>query len=281
MKTVSKKYTIECGKFRTHLLEAGKSGTPVLFLLHDGGLGGDIHTSWDSLLAELRTDFHLFAMDLYGFGSSDMVFEFGRRPYESHIEQVASVTHKLGITEAYFIGSSYGGSVTLRAAAQAISPWPMLGGVSIGGTGGVYRHPAGKKMLAEVEPTRESLKKFVQLLVADDWPEIERYTERRLQNAQRPGHWETLAAPRLRRNADQKSATEFDEYPASLSACKFPLLLIEGSDDDLLEDDWAQRVASYAPFGRSIIVPGRHSPNLDRAPRIAAILRDFVKASSS
>lgn len=269
-----KQYDIACGQFRTHLIEAGKAGAPILLLIHDGGLGGDSHTSWDYLIGELQSDFHLFAIDLYGFGRSDMVFEFGRRPYDSHIEQVANVTQHLGISEAYFVGSSYGGSVLLRAAAKRPLPWPMAGGVSIGGTGGVYRHEEGKRILAATEPNRESLAKFVRLLVAVDWSAIEDNIDQRLLNALRPGHWEALAAPRLRSPISRKDAA--GNYPASLSLCEVPLLLIEGRNDVLLEDGWANRVARYAPRGRSIELNCRHSPNLDNAPLIASILREFV-----
>lgn len=270
----AKQYDIACEQFRTRLIEAGKVGAPILFLVHDGGLGGDSHTSWDYLIGELQSDFHLFAIDLYGFGRSDMVFEFGRRPYDSHIEQIANVTQHLGINEAYFVGSSYGGSVLLHAAAKRPLPWPMAGGVSIGGTGGVYRHEEGRKILAATEPNRESLAKFVRLLVAADWPAIEDNIDKRLLNALRPGHWEALAAPRLRSPASHKDAA--GNYPASLALCEVPLLLIEGRNDVLLEDGWANRVARHAPRGRSIELDCSHSPNLDNAPLIASILREFV-----
>lgn len=270
----AKQYDVACGRFRTHLIEAGKVGKPIFVLIHDGGLGGDSHTSWDYLIGELQADFHLFAVDLYGFGRSDMVFEFGRRPYDSHIEQVTNLASHVGIREAYFVGSSYGGSVLLRAAAQNPLPWPMLGGVSIGGTGGVYRHESGRKILASTEPNRESMAKFVRLLVTEDWPALDDNIDKRLLNALRPGHWETLAAPRLRSPASQRDAS--DNYPGSLSLCEVPLLLIEGRYDVLLEDGWANRVARLAPQGRSIELNCSHSPNLDSAPLIASILREFV-----
>lgn len=272
-----KQHDIACGNFRTRLVEAGKSGAPVLFLIHDGGLGGDAQTSWAYLIPELQRDFHLFAIDLYGFGRSEMVFEFGRRPYDSHIEQIANVVRHVGINEAYFVGTSYGGSVLLRAAAQRTPPWPMLGGVSIAGTGGVYRHEDGKKILAATEPNRDSLSKFVRLLVAPDWPGLDENVDQRLSNALKPGHWETLAAPRLRSPAGRVEIA--DDYPASLSVCEAPLLLIEGRNDVLLEDRWAARVASHAPHARAIELDCAHSPNLDQAPLIAEVLREFVSVA--
>lgn len=275
MKSVHKETDIDSGKFRTHVLEAGRSGAPRLFMLHDGGLGGDLQTSWAQLIPYLQDDFYIFAIDLYGFGRSCNIFEFGRRPYESHIEQVADVARRLDIGGAVFIGSSYGGSLVLRAASRTPPPWPMLGGISIGGTGGVFRHAAGKQMLVEIEPTRESLARFVSMLARDEWPGFEECVDHRLRNALRPGHWEALAAPRLRRAGADK-VEEVDDYPAALSVCAVPLLLIEGTEDELLEDEWASRIASHAPLGRSIKINGRHSPNLDSPAQLARVIREFV-----
>jgi pimeloyl-ACP methyl ester carboxylesterase len=274
-------HSIVSGQFRTHLVEAGQEGAAVLFLIHDGGLGADSKVSWNDVITELQSDFHIFAIDLYGFGQSDMLFHFGRRPYESHIEQIADVVRAIGIKAAHFVGTSYGGSVVLRAAAQSPRPWPMLSGVSVSGTGGVYRHEHGKRLLATTEPKRESLREFVKLLVSDDWSAIELNVEQRMQNAVRPGHWEALAAPRLRSPIDRHVSGETDRYPASLADCDVPLLLVEGAHDVLLEDDWAQRIAKHASLGRALRIDASHSPNLDNPSLIAEVLREFVRGIES
>jgi pimeloyl-ACP methyl ester carboxylesterase len=133
-------------------------------------------------------------------------------------------------------------------------------------------------MLADIEPTRESLARFVQILARPDWPGSARCIDERLKNALKPGHWEALAAPRLRRAGADTSDREVDEYPKSLSHCRVPLLVIEGSEDELLEDDWAARVAINAPLGNSAKLASRHSPNLDCAPEIARLLREFERS---
>lgn len=267
---------MRCGQFRTNLLEAGNEGLPVLFLIHDGALGADANVSWAGVISELQSDFHIFAPDLYGFGKSDMLFQFGLRPYQSHIEQIASLIECLGIDEAHFAGTSYGGSVLLRAAAEMPLPWPMRSGTSIGGTGGLFRHEFGKKILSETQPTRESIKTYLQLLISSDWVGIEENAEQRFLNSLRPGHCEVLASPRLtspvRRQTDRKA----DTYPQSLSQCHVPLLLIEGAKDALLEDGWASRIAEHASDARALRLDVSHSPNMDNAPLIASALRGFI-----
>lgn len=268
-------HRIRCGRFETYFMEAGRVGRPILFLIHDGGLGADANVSWDPVIRELHADYHIFAIDLYGFGRSDMLFHFGRRPYESHIEQIADVSQALGIKAAHYIGTSYGGSVVLRAAESAFS-WPMLSGMSISGTGGVFRHEDGKRRLAETEPNEASLRRFLQLIVREDWPGIEDNVQQRLQNALQPGHWEALAAPRLRSPCGRAASSAVDSYPATLRDCDVPILIVEGTRDPLLEEHWASRIAKHTPKGRAMKIDASHSPNLDDPALIAEIIRDFV-----
>jgi pimeloyl-ACP methyl ester carboxylesterase len=227
-------------------------------------------------LAELAPDFHIFAPDLFGFGDSDMVFHFGRRPYESHVEQIASLTDVLGLEDAHFVGASYGGSLVLRAAAMTPCAWRMKSGTSISGTGGVFRHESGKKMLAETTPTRHGIRDCLRLLVDDSWAGFEDNAERRYEYSLRPGHWETLYGPRVTSPVHWRESLEPDPYPASLSACTVPVLLIEGTKDVLLEENWAERLARHSTRLRNLRLDVGHSPNLDHPTVIAEVLRAFV-----
>lgn len=270
-----KQLMVKSGQFRTHVLEAGREGAPVVVMLHDGGLGADALVSWDGVISELEPDFHIFAPDLFGFGQSDMLFHFGLQAYESHIDQIAQVAHELKLREAHFIGTSYGGSLLMRAAAQVPARWPMLSGVSISGAGGLFRHEEGKKQLAETRPTTESIRDFVQLVLGSGhWAGIDRNVERRVRNALTPGHWETLAAPRFRGPLDRPA--EPDPYPESLAHCPVHVLVVEGSYDSLLEDGWASRIAAYSPKICALELQAGHSPNLDNPALVAQLIRDFV-----
>lgn len=265
---------IRNGQFGTNLLEAGRKGTPILFLIHDGALGAGSLVSWEGVIAELQSDFHIFAIDLYGFGQSDMLFHFGLRPYQSHIEQIAQVARDLKLRDVHFVGTSYGGSVLIRAAAEERSPWPMRSGTSIGGAGGLFRHEEGRRQLAAIEPTPESIRNCLRLLASEAWPGFENNAEGRFQNSIRPGHWEALNAPRLR---SPLRADSSDSFPASLSRCRLPLLLIEGTKDKLLEPGWARKMAEHAPTAEVITLDAGHSPNLDQPGRVGEELRKFVE----
>jgi pimeloyl-ACP methyl ester carboxylesterase len=271
-----KQIRMDVGRFKTSLLEAGREGATPLFLIHDGALGGCARTCWEGLIRELHADFHIFAPDLYGFGDSDMVFHFGRRPYESHVEQVAALVEAIGVGKAHFVGASYGGSVLLRAAAATPLAWPMKSGTSISGTGGVFRHESGKRKLAETTPTRESVRECLRLLVDEAWTGFDENAEQRFEYARRPGHWEALYSPRLRSPVATSRSTSPDPYPQSLSACTVPILLVEGASDVLLERGWAARIALHNTAFQSIRLDTGHSPNLDRPTLVADVVRRFV-----
>lgn len=268
---------IRSGQFRTHLIETGRVGGPVLFLLHDGALGGGARVSWDALIAELEPDFHVFAPDFYGFGESDMLFHFGLRPYQSHIEQIAELTRALGLEDVHFVGTSYGGSVLMRAAAEPSRPWPMRSGITISGAGGLFRHEEGKKLLAATEPTLDSIRDCLRLLVSDAWAGFDRNAEQRRDNAVRPGHWEALYSPRLRSPAHRAEKADDDAFPASLSHCVTPLLLVEGTQDPLLEKGWAATMAGHARAADAVQLDASHSPNLDHPSLVADLIRTFVR----
>jgi 3-oxoadipate enol-lactonase len=56
-----------------------------------------------------------------------------------------------------------------------------------------------------------------------------------------------------------------------------PLLVVAGSDDELLSEDEARAVAALAPRGRAEIVTGAgHLVSRDKAERFNALLRDFL-----
>ena len=264
-------------RFRTSVLEAGREGSPVLILLHDGALGGCAETTWRDVIPQLSSDFHIFAPDFFGFGESNMLFEFGRSPYECHIDQIADLSAELGLTDVHVIGASYGGSVMMRALAQAPLSWPIRSGISISGAGGIFRHESGKELLAATKPTLESIRACMRLLVNEAWAGLDENAQRRCDCAARPGHWEALYSPRLKCPVPRGDPRPPDAYPASLAACTVPVLLVEGATDVLLEEGWGAQLARLCSKFSVVRVEAGHSPNLDHPGLIAGIVRNFVR----
>lgn len=99
---------------RTRVIESGSG--PPLVLLH-GFLG--THRIFDDVLEPLAQRFHVFAVDLPGFGDSEKPapsrFSYG---LETFAEVVADVIAALNVGRSHLLGHGLGGAVALTLAAE-------------------------------------------------------------------------------------------------------------------------------------------------------------------
>lgn len=100
---------------RVNYLEGG-SGTPVL-LIHGSGPGASTIGNWRRILEPFAERFHVFAMDLIGFGKSD------RRPHRPYFDidvwvaQCRAMIDAMGAPEVGILGHSISGAIALKVAA--------------------------------------------------------------------------------------------------------------------------------------------------------------------
>jgi pimeloyl-ACP methyl ester carboxylesterase len=252
---------VEVRGLQTKVLEAGTVGTPWLVLVHDGAFGSDARLSWGPVLGRLAEHYRVVAPDLLGYGATAKVYDFGLSAYESRIRHVAALCEHLGIESAHFVGSSFGGSLTLVAAGDGA--WPMLTGTTIGGTGGLFRDQDAFADLQRYQPTLADAERLTRYLIESD-DGFDEHVQARYANMRIPGHWEALEAAKLR-HPDLERPSPQEAFLDQLRACPHPLLLVEGTRDRLVETGWAQRMAADLARGEWATVEGAHSPQLDHA----------------
>jgi pimeloyl-ACP methyl ester carboxylesterase len=262
---------------RTRLLEAGDPAAPRVVLIHDGAFGSDARLSWSPLLSRLAAEYRVVAPDLLGYGATAKLYDFAVSAYEGRIRHVAALCRLLDIDGAHFIGSSFGGSLTLVAAADGA--WPMLSGTTIGGTGGPYRDQEAFADLQRYAPTRADAERLTRYLIESD-EGFEDHVRARHANMAIRGHWEALEAPKLR-HPDLARPSPQDDYLAKLGRSRVPLLLVEGARDRLVERGWARRMAADLPRGEWAVVEGAHSPQLDHTEELLHVLLPFLAAHST
>lgn len=265
---------VKAGSFSTRYLEAGVAGKPVLMLLHDGAYGATAESSWRGLIAELGQEFHIFAPELLGWGGTDKAVFLDRSPYAGRLPHLADFVEAVGIDSALYVGSSFGGSLILRGAIEAGNPLRMRGGISISGTGGPYREPAGMQALAEFTPSLEAARELTQLIIGH-LQGMDGQIEERYQGSLIPGHWECMAAPRLKNPSATRSPVE-DTLLQQLAQVDMPLLLVEGRHDPLLESGWAHKMAALSARISAEVLDAGHQPNIDMPETIAALVRRFA-----
>jgi pimeloyl-ACP methyl ester carboxylesterase len=180
------------------------------------------------------------------------------------------------VLQAAFIGASFGGSLAVRAAAQAPGAWPASKMLSLSGTGGPYRLASGIEALADFDGTLEAARRITELVVSDA-EGLEAHIRARLEISALPGHWETQNAPRLHA-PNRTNALREDTFLDDLRSVTIPVWYVEGAQDQLLESDWSSHMQSATPGSTRVVGEFAHEPNIDQPEKLLPILREFLRA---
>lgn len=95
-------------------IETGKQNSNTLVFVH--GLGSAGLRDWMGIIPKLEKNFHVIAMDLPGFGSSDR--PEGRYSPTNYAKVVKWVIEKYAHDKVFLVGHSMGGAVALRYASM-------------------------------------------------------------------------------------------------------------------------------------------------------------------
>lgn len=273
---------VRTGSFRTHYYAAGSADSPrSAVLLHDGAWGGDGYVSWSKVMLELAREYRVYAPDLLGFGRSDKAVFLDRSPYAPRVEQIGLFCQAVGVDRpAHFVGTSFGGSVVLRAATG--SDWPAASMTTIAGTGGPWRTQKGIDLLGELRPGVEYLHEVVAMLTNGEAGHDDNVARRRA-NTLIEGHYGAMVAPRLK-HPEASPGRVADGFPGTVAGAPCPVWLIEMGADQVIESGWSAHVQAAAPGVRVLRLDGPHSPNLTDpvglAGRLGSIFADAEAVSA-
>lgn len=264
--------TVEVNGLPTTYLEAGSTSSPTVLLLHDGGFGSDARSCWEPLIPLLAEHYHVVAPDLLGHGGSPKAFFFDRDPMTQRLWHTTGFVAALGLRDVAYVGSSFGGGMVLQGCTRGVLS--MRAGVSIAGPGGIFMTPA-MFALQNYEPSLEAARAIAEKLMLDP---SEDEVKRRYEATLQPGHWEALAAARMRNPALTDEGPDWrPQYQERLRTVQTPILLVAGDQDDLVEEDWEKRIADLLPNGSSVeIAPARHQPHIDHPEEVADVLVKFL-----
>ena len=110
------KYVNAAG-INTHYYEAGAG--EALILLHGGGAGADSFGNWRGCMAGFAEHFHVYAVDMVGFGFTDKPdpseYAYTQQARNEHI---IAVIKKLGLSSASLVGNSMGGCTSMGVAVE-------------------------------------------------------------------------------------------------------------------------------------------------------------------
>ena len=266
------------GRYSTRYIEAGDPTAEPMVLLHDGAWGGSSTVTWGNLVPRLAERFYVLAPDMLGFGGSDKAVFVDRSSYAFRIEHLLAYLDAVGVSRpVHVVGNSFGGSLALRLLATE-HRHRIASVTSIAGTGGPWRSALALENLGHWDGTENDLRRIVDLLVGPG-PHFENQLHDRLEWASVPGHYRAMSAPSIPLPDALKSTRPHnDDWPHQLNgiAIATPVLLVRGSRDVLLDEDWTTHLTAVLSNVTVQTLDCRHSPNIDRPAELGEVLNDFI-----
>ena len=244
---------------------------PTLVLLH--GLASSIYT-WADVIPALAEDHDVVAVDLPGFGGSDIPEELSSSVYPA---TVLALMDRLGISRATLVGNSLGGSVAVVLAAR--HPERVRRIVLIDAAGfnlDPSRRPLILRLIgfAPVPAALDALpirRRVVTAALRQVFHERSRVT---------PEKVEEYLAPLARPGATEAIRSLLNQpsfgLPALVREVRVPTLIIWGRNDRWVPVADADRFASAIPAARKVVLEEcGHLPQEERPAEVARLLEEF------
>lgn len=271
---------IERPQMRVHLLEAGE-GEPLI-LIHGGDGEGAL---WAPLMAALKADFRLYALDRPGCGLSDP-FDYRGVDIRRHAgDFVTSVLDALGLESATLVACSMGGFFSLataldhpgRVRRQALVGMPL---------GMVSNAPLPLRVIAGVPgvsrrfmKTRGSIKaqraQYKQMFGMDPDTVPEAYLQSRVAGVSIPATQDTWAVL-LRRVAGLRGIRPGMYLGDELANIDVPTLVLWGEHDMAPIDEGRRESARIATAQFVAMMGLGHHPFLEAPEVTARLIREFM-----
>ena len=251
---------------------------PAIVALH--GFTGDMST-WSEFVPEAQKRYTVITIDLLGHGSSDAPRAPERYRMEQALDDIASVIHELGFSQACWMGYSMGGRIALAAAAMIPNVCQSL--VLEGASPGLRSTNARVMRQRRDEALADFILKEGVAAFVDSW------TEQPLFKSQKslPTYvQERIRTQRIRNNPIGLANTlrvlgpgtqpSFHEMLPSIS---IPVLCIAG-EFDLKFTDIARKMCENLQNGRLEIIPGAgHATHLERPRDFNRVVLEFLNES--
>jgi pimeloyl-ACP methyl ester carboxylesterase len=261
-------------------LTAG-SGRPLV-LLH-GGIIDAAHISWGGLIEPLAADAEVYALDMLGYGASDL--PDGPLSMSRHVETVAAVIDELGLDEPVVAGISMGGGVAVGLGLSSPERVSALVPIDAFALGSELPNGLLTWLLAKIQVTNE----IAVALTARS----RRFAEASLGSlAYDADSISALAVDRVMAEARQPNAGKaFRKFRASevtprgyrtnysddLPALDVPIHFVHGANDDLLPPEWSRRAAERAPNAElTILNECGHLTTLEHPEAVRQLVVDVL-----
>ncbi len=246
---------------------------PAVMLLH--GLASSIVT-WRDVMPDLARDHDVVAVDLPGFGGSEVRVGL---PPSAYPGLVAGLMDRLGIARASLVGNSLGGGVAVVMAARHPERVDRLVLIdSVGYNPASADRPwllrvAGHEPVARLVETLPLRRPLVTLALRQVFHDDRLVTRERI---------DEYVAPLLRPGAvaaAQALLASGDDLglPGLVASVRVPTLVVWGSEDTWVPVQHAERFLADIPGSRKAVIEGcGHLPQEERPHEVLRLLDKFL-----
>lgn len=266
---------VQVRSLRLHYLEWGPASSSPVVLIH--GLTGNAH-NFDSLAPVLATKHRVLSVDVRGRGDSDWAKDADYTT-EAYVSDLEGIRHGLGLERISLVGTSMGGRISMAYAGMFHD---RVERVVMNDIGPEVAPLGGERIRAYVATAPERFETMEQLMAwyRQNYPqlgkmgdeEFGRYVSTSIKPHPEGGLvWKMDSA--IRQGPRRPVVEDAWAWVRRITA---PVLLIRGTESDVLSPQVAWRMVAEMKECRLVEVPGvGHAPTLMEPEALAAVTAFF------
>ncbi|HEV7265046.1 MAG TPA: alpha/beta fold hydrolase [Falsiroseomonas sp.] len=257
---------------RFHLRDTGPRDAPAMVLLH--GFGSSLHT-WEDWAQMLEPDRRVVRLDLPGFGLTG-ADPSGDYSDERAVALLAGLFDRLGLERVDLVGSSMGGRIAWRFAAERperVRRLVLMAPDGFASAGFEYGKPIGVSPLMRTLPYTLPTP-LLRAGLAPAYADAAKLTPEVVAR-----YRAMMLAPGVRQAILDRMATHALVPPEPfLRRITVPVLLLWGEADRMVPAPHAADYARILPGSRTVVLPGLgHVPMEEDPARSLAPVRAFLE----
>ena len=260
---------------RFHYLDWGNEAARPLLLLH-GFTGHARH--WEYVAGELRSRFHVLALDQRGHGDSEWAPLYGSVPM---VDDLAAFVDTLGLDRLSLVGMSMGGINAFLYTAKHADRVDRLVLGDIGpevapvGSARIRQQIASRDTFASIDDAYES--QLANNPRATPWALRQRVEHNLLELPDGTFTWKYDRA--LRDGSALRDDTTSEEQWEQWRALAVSTLVVRGAESDILSPEIAQRMLDGQPNAELVTVDGAgHTLTIDQPEAFVAVVGAWLGA---
>ncbi|XP_019748679.1 epoxide hydrolase 4 [Hippocampus comes] len=274
---------------RFHYVAAGERGKPLMLFLHGFP---EFWFSWRHQLREFKSEFRVVAVDMRGYGESDLPLAADSYRPELLLTDVKDMVEHLGYNRCFLVGHDWGGTIAWLFAINYPEmvvklivlncPHPSVHADY------ALRHPS--QMLKCSHFFFFQLPRLPELMLSiDDFKALKALFTSRSTGMARKGRWLTaeeleaylyaLSQPGALTAALNYFRNVFSSLPLSHNQVRSPVLLLWGERDAFVEQEMAEacRVHIRSHFRLNVISGASHWLQQDQPDIVNTLMWTFLK----